>query len=347
MNVASRNSGVLGSKLPAGVAYKSFEAYMAAPSHVPGRFSRYVLRRKPEIKNMETFLQLIHNFYPSHFWYVNTIIWPEVSEFARQNKIPVLLHVHEREQMYVHLSDTQLRMMFDYPSLIIACSDTCAEGIYKTGRKKNIEVCHPAVDFKAISGNADDGAALRRKHNIDDDAFLWIMSGTMDVNKNPSVFVDIAMRLLQQNAKARFVWLSGGFENNGYALYCKSKADNAELAGRLFWISDPGSDYYNYFNAANGLVLTSTYESFSMIAAEALYLNKPVVSFNCGGVSEIISSKTGIVINDHDVAAITAAMLKVMNKKLNYDYGEARKSAARFEASGQSEAWVNIIHRYF
>ena len=116
---------------------------------------------------------------------------------------------------------------------------------------------------------------IRKKYNIDDDTFLWLMSGTMDVNKDPSIFVDIANNLLRETKNIRFIWLIGGNEDNGYVTFCKNKATELGIGEKIIWAENLNHEGITIIL----MLVTVSYllqqkESFSMVTVEALYLGK-------------------------------------------------------------------------
>ncbi|MEO5572124.1 MAG: glycosyltransferase [Bacteroidia bacterium] len=347
MTVVSKITGELSASLPKNVKFVS--AQPAFLSSLPqNSLASKALKKGLSLFNSEiSFLQGIHKMYPSDLWYINTITQPEVMLFARRNKIPVILHVHELEQMYNCISSEQLNNMISYPELIIACSNTVAEVLQMCGRKDKIEVCYPAIGFDRILVSNEKTKEIRDKFGINEDAFLWTMAGTMDSNKNPSLFVDLANRLLQMNLNAKFMWISARNDDNGYVEFCKRKSFALKIADKIIWIPKQNDEYYSYLNACDGFVLTSNKESFSMVAAEAMYLGKPVLSFDCGGINEIITDQTGIIIPDFNIDLLVQSMISVMNKKFIFNAAMSKETALKFDSKIQKSKWEKIIKYAF
>jgi L-malate glycosyltransferase len=343
MKVVSNTKGELGTELPESVPYFDIESYS---SILPGDQSIFIQRVNKVIKYFRTdekYLKRFNKKHPADLWYINTIMMPSVVSFAWKNKIPFVLHVHELEQMFAKLTESQFRNVVNYPSLIIACSNTCEEALKWSGRKDGIKVCYPGLDLEKISKGKQRSDLIRKKYNIDNDAFVWIMSGTMDINKNPSLFVEIANYILRKNQKAYFIWLVNGREDNGYVSHCLNKTNELGISDKVIWASNLNEEYHDYFASGDGFVLTSSRESFSIVTVEALSLGKPVVSFDCGGVSEIINDTNGIVVKCKSVEAIGDAMIKVMNKEFVFEPSLLRRSVEKFDIRIQQKNWRQII----
>lgn len=347
MRIVSGINGDLHSHLPPGVPFFNIGDYNSIFPQISSNYINLINKGLKYLKTDEKFLQRFYKKYPADFWYINTIMLPNVVSFAHRNKIPFIVHVHELEHMFINLTGRQFQNVIDYASLIIACSNTCAEAIKLGGRTRDIEICYPGIKLDAINPDPAKVSKIRKSHNINDEVFLWIMSGTMDVNKNPSVFVDLASHILKKRNNAYFIWLIAGSEDNGYVSYCKNKALQYGIANKIIWVSDLGHEYYDYFDAGNGFVLTSTRESFSMVTVEALYLGKPVVSFDCGGINEILNDKTGVIVNKSNVEGIVDAMIQIMDKKIVFDPVLLRKVAEQFNITIQQEKWKNTLSKYF
>ncbi|MDP9911810.1 glycosyltransferase involved in cell wall biosynthesis [Variovorax boronicumulans] len=70
---------------------------------------------------------------------------------------------------------------------------------------------------------------------------------------------------------------------------------------------------------ANVFVLSSEFETFGVVVAEALALGKPVVATICGGPEDIVQEKDGILVPKNDVSAMSKALIHMGNNAENYD----------------------------
>jgi L-malate glycosyltransferase len=347
MKVVSKVIGELSSELSDKISFYNLSTYY---NSVSGNRKNYVNLTNKALNVFKTDEKYFNTFYknhPSELWYINTIIFPSAVSFAWEKKIPFILHVHELEPLFTKLTVEELKNAIEYPSLIIACSNVCADVLRQSGRKKPIEVIYPGLDFKAIIKNDLKSDEIRQKYSIPSDSFLWVMSGTMDINKNPSLFVDIAEYVIKRNDRAYFMWITGGKEENGYVSYCLKKSEQKGLSSKVIWTPNVKEKYYDYFNAGNGLMLTSSRESFSMITVEALFLGKAVVSFDCGGVKEIINSSNGIIVNGKDVKSMGDALLRVMDNEVTFDLLDQKSSVEKFDIVKIQADWKNLIDQSF
>ncbi len=285
--------------------------------------------------------------YRNSIWYINTIVLPEVINYAKQNNVKLILHVHELEQMFEPLSSEQIQNIICYPDLIIANSKTTENVLNKLGRKENIEVCYPALDTNIFYKNSKMRRKYRDKLNLKPEQFVWMMCGTLDENKNPILFINIANELAKLNSDIIFIWL-GNSLNKDLEKVCNQKIKFLGLSDKVKWIFGAHNEYYNYFNCADGFVLTSLRESFSLVTIEALLLELPIVTQDSGGVNEILKHDIGKIIRQRNNAkAMAVEMLKFMNGAYKVDKDLQIQRAHEFDISIWAKKWNEILLNYF
>ncbi len=71
--------------------------------------------------------------------------------------------------------------------------------------------------------------------------------------------------------------------------------------------------------ACDAFVLPSHHETFGVVLIEALACGKPVIATACGGPSDIVEERNGILIPPRDEPALAAAMCQMMQQIGEYD----------------------------
>ncbi len=285
--------------------------------------------------------------YNNTVFYVNTMALTDIVKYAEEHKAKLIVHVHELEQMYKGLTEVQVERLVRYPQLIIANSKSSAKVLQDFGRKDNIEICYPGLDTSKIMRSVQAYLDFRRKLNINEGAFVWLMSGTMDENKNPYLFIDIAREIIIDMPNAVFLWIGTGndkqLEEN-----CRKRAKEKQVENNIIWLGAQDVDYYNYFNCADGFVLTSKKESFSLATLEALLLGLPVVANDCCGVREILTEEIGTIISEQAPAVkMAVAMKEYMSGKKKHYADKARERAMEFDNSICAARWNKILMDFF
>jgi glycosyltransferase involved in cell wall biosynthesis len=276
-------------------------------------------------------------------WYVNTIALPDVVSYAKKNKIRLLVHVHELEQMFELLSEERIRNLVEYPEWIIANSEASKLVLNKYGRKDRISVCYPCMDTTLVRRDEALYNTKRKELGFVSGDFLWLMSGTLDRNKNPFLFMEAASLLLKQQPHARFAWL-GGTSDTTFEQECKERCKALNLQDRFTWLGSMGKEYTASFNCADGFMLSSRKESFSLATLEALLLGLPVVANDCGGVSELLQTDIGkIVSSDNRAQGLATEMERYMNKEWMVDIEKQRQRAMQFDVNTIAPRWNNLL----
>ena len=85
------------------------------------------------------------------------------------------------------------------------------------------------------------------------------------------------------------------------------------------------SDIVNEYNSCNSFIYASSFETFGVIFVEAMALGKPIISLNCGSSDEIISEKTGIIVNNKNPKDMSSAMITLYENYSSYDPNKIRE----------------------
>lgn len=334
----SRERGELLEKMSDTIPVYSFD-------HNPTRWERLRERaagRPSGTSPYEHFITELHQRIKPDFWYINTLVMPEVARLATKLKVPYALHVHEMPMVYGTLKKEELQQSLDGASLVIACSQAARESLRVVGARK-LELQYECVDLKLVSAKAEDVAALRRGLGISESSFVWGMSGLIEYRKGADLFLEAAKILRQDDV--HFLWL-GAPRNSGYQLFIERSVEYYDLRN-VHFVGMQTTDYYNYLSCLNGFVLTSREDPFPLVMIEAAALGKPIVAFDSGGVKEFVQSGMGTVMNSWNVTELVAAMVAVMKGEIHVDQNVLRKRAGEFDVSIQVSYLEALLRRYF
>ncbi len=281
--------------------------------------------------------------YKASVWYVNTITQPEIIRYALKHKIKLIVHVHELEQIFAWLNKTELSQLIDQSDLIIANSQTTVNLLKNYKREKEVEICYPAIDTHKVIKDKHIYEEYREKLHIKPETFVWVMCGTLDKNKNPDLFIEIAAEIIKTSPNTMFLWI-GGVNNTAFEESRRNKIDKLGLTNKIIWLGQQNADYYNYFNCADGFVLTSEKESFSLVTLEALLLGLPIVVQDCGGVKEILGNDIGKIIEQNNSVILMAkAMIDYMTGEVKNDVKKGEERAAEFDIRIWAKKWNAIL----
>lgn len=113
-------------------------------------------------------------------------------------------------------------------------------------------------------------------------------------------------------------------------------------------IHAPTSNIFDCYAEASILVLTSTYEPFGLVLAEAMLCGVPVIAYDCPyGPRAIISDgENGFLIPQSDIPSLAQRLSLLMdNEHLRRQMGRQAQSAARRYLAGEvMPLWVSLFN---
>jgi len=95
--------------------------------------------------------------------------------------------------------------------------------------------------------------------------------------------------------------------------------------------------------SAHVLVLSSEVETFGVVLIEAMATGLPVIATQCGGPEDIVTLETGFLVPVNDIAALTAAMHRMIVEYRQFDPQRIRQIAIeKFSSHGYWRAIRNL-----
>lgn len=173
--------------------------------------------------------------------------------------------------------------------------------------------------------------------------------GRIDPIKGIDVLVDALCGLrreLWQTSPPRLVLVGGGTGEPAFdAIVQRAKARNVldrfDFAGSI-----PHEDLPTYYRAADVVAAPSFYESFGLVAVEAMACGTPVVASRAGGLAySVDDGRTGFLVPQNDPAALARRLRNVLtDTRLREQLGANAAIAA--ERFGWSVIAGRVIHIY-
>jgi N-acetyl-alpha-D-glucosaminyl L-malate synthase BshA len=106
------------------------------------------------------------------------------------------------------------------------------------------------------------------------------------------------------------------------------------------------AEFTDYLRNADVFVMPSESESFGVAALEALSCGVPVVAYRVGGIPEVVTEDTGILVPPFDVAALGAAAAAIVADPTRRD-ALGRAARARAEARFRREPAIERYALYY
>jgi L-malate glycosyltransferase len=287
----------------------------------------------------ESYIKRIHNEFKPDIWYFNTITMPQLASLARKLNVPYVVHVHELLETFDTLRADSFAEMLTYAQASIGCSSIVVEQLEKMGTP-NVQLLHSFIETEKITLKQDP-TVLKAQLGIPKDAFVWLMSGTMCMRKGYDMIPDL---LAQLPKNAYLVWL-GSPSEYGISYYLEQRVKREGL-NFIALGAKGGQDYYDYLNICDGFVLTSREDPFPLVMIESAFLQKPIVGFNSGGISEFVQKGMGEVAPAFDIPKLAQIMRDVMSGKIGIDKEGLRRRALEFDVHNQLGNWQKLLAKF-
>lgn len=213
-----------------------------------------------------------------------------------------------------------------------------------TVREKDVLETHYGVDPQRIAVvpcgvdmhrfRPGDGPAARKRLGFPQDETIFLFVGRLDPVKGLDRLLDAFSRL-PRSAPARLVVVGGDASEQGRLREFGQWAQKLGVSHRVIFsgrIDHCGLP--DFYAAADALVVASHYESFGLVALEALASGRPVIGPPVGVLPEVLSSPVcGALLQDNSPRQLLDGMTRFLERKKRQRDGEAayrRRIARRY-----------------
>lgn len=203
-----------------------------------------------------------------------------------------------------------LRLTRTMPNAVTALSDSLGDALVGRGtaQRDHLRIVPNAIDidsFKRMPSRSDGKRVL----GFENDRFLWLAAGRLDVQKDyPNMLR--AFRLLRaQRPQAELAIAGSGTERT--ALMALMKRLGLTNHVRLLGLRN---DMRTLLAASDALVLSSAWEGMPVVVLEAMAARRLVVATSVGTIPDlIVDGRTGFVCPPGDSVALAGAMARAMD----------------------------------
>lgn len=182
--------------------------------------------------------------------------------------------------------------------------------------------------------------AVRREFAVPEGAFLVVCVANFRPEKNHSLLVQAAARVLLTRADAVFLLVGDGplREQVARDIERHGVGGQVRILGRV-----PRAK--RLVAAADLVVLSSLHEALPVVVMEALAAGVPVVSTEVGGISELVhSGRNGILTDPRSSGALAAGILEAMEPTTHRRLrGGANAGSATVDMAGTAE-WFEDLY---
>jgi glycosyltransferase involved in cell wall biosynthesis len=261
----------------------------------------------------------------------STIIWGFTALFFRRIRSVATVHgiPESYDSFYMRIKHTialtlyYLVLRFIVDGVICVSTDLASRLAAKVGRRK-IRVIHNGLDLNSPAPSVHGNAVTKNK-------FIIGTVGRLDYVKGHSYFLESAAQVLAERNDVTFYIIGTG----PLAEALKQRAELLGIVNRVrFW--GFRNDVRTLTAFMDIFVLSSLHEGIPYALLEAMFLSKPVVCTDVGGIKEVIRDRVdGLLVPAKDSQALSQALITLLD---NSDYAAelGRKARKRIEAQFSS-----------
>lgn len=280
----------------------------------------------------DRFLQKINRSFPNALWVLNTIWLCRLLKFIEKNNIHSMVWVHEMPAAFEILTDENIRSLTAVPDKLICVSETVGAAIKSLNPRGRVVTIYPGILEKEV--------IINRKRKEASDIVTLGMSGRVDSNKNPLVFLELARYIKNRDErKFKLVWI-GGSENNGLFKYVSAVVKNEQLNDILEFTGHLERTYTEALGTLDIFFLTSNYDSFPLVMLEASSFGIPIIGWNSGGISEFVNlDSVGRILRNRSVENVYSLITRYYHNRNLFDREAIQKRSCCFSR----DIFINLM----
>lgn len=234
--------------------------------------------------------------------------------------IPVIAHVHELGyslRLCAHFEPHTVGNMMGRANYYVAASGAVAAALVdELGiDPARIAVCHSFIPTDTAPLSPVAVSAARAELGLPLDALVVGSVGTVEWNKGPDLFIQVAKRTLETVGKDHnvvFVWVGRPATwGDWWEGQTRHDVERAGLADRVRFVGarrDP-APIMSLFDL---FLLPSRSDAFPLVCLEAAALGKPIVCFDAGGMTELLLPEERLVVPYLDVDGMAARVSQLL-----------------------------------
>ena len=266
---------------------------------------------------------------------------------ARLAGVPVVVTSIRNERFGGAGADAMERWLSAISDKVTTNSELAARALIERGvvPKERLQVVPNGLDLSPFATEDLRVRAMKREElNIEEDQFLWLAVGNLRRQKNYENLLRAAASLIDSDEHS-FQICVAGLGPCWDELH--QLRDQLKLNGVVHFLDRRG-DVPDLLQAADGFVLSSSWEGLPNSVMEAMASRRPVVATDVGGVSELVEhEETGLLVESNNPDGLAAALGQVMAmpSQARQAMGERGHAsvAARFQVEEVVSQWEGLF----
>jgi glycosyltransferase involved in cell wall biosynthesis len=231
-------------------------------------------------------------------------------------------------------------------SRFVAVSSACAKSMQvrpSIWRANKTTYVLNGIVPPALSASSDD---VRQEFGFPANCPLVVMLATYEPRKGHAFLLDAFNEVLEKLPTARVIVCGYGYPDE--VARVRQRCCELELSHAVV-LAGFRKDAHRILAAADVLAVpTQSYESFGLVAAEAMSMGVPVVATNIGGLPEVVENdQGGYVVDPQNVSEFAARLAELLyNRELRAVQGRLGRKRYRhlFTVSRMAADYAELVH---
>lgn len=250
-----------------------------------------------------------------------------------RERIPLLITKHNDERFCKAPGQRLLgRWVAKRAEAVIAISDSVKR--YVIGAPlglpvSKVQTIHYGIDVARFRETGDEnGREVRRRWGVSESTMLVGFVGRFVFQKSIETLLEGFAQFLQDSGMEAQLALVGKGELENQL---RARAKQLGIAHRVIW---PGfqNEVSGVMRAFDVLAITSRYEGFGLVIAEAMASARPVIGTRVSAIPELVEDgKTGLLVPPADPASVALALARLADPDFRRDLGRAGQQRVQTE----------------
>lgn len=206
--------------------------------------------------------------------------------------------------------------------------------------ENRIIAMHNGIDTNVFVFNSITRADLRDELKLSDDTPLILAVGRLTTAKDYPNLLNSFYHLSDALDNAQLAIIGTGEDEN----QIRELAVHLGLSSRVHFLGVQ-RNVYEWMSAADLFVLSSAWEGFGLVVAEAMSCERLVVATDCGGVKEVVGD-AGFLVEPGNSLCLAAAIEDAFNlplqQKVLLGLNARKRVIDKYSLSGIVNKWVDI-----
>lgn len=207
----------------------------------------------------------------------------------------------------------------------------------KAFRREKSRAVYNGIDVTKFRKDRND--RIRKEFGIPDGMFVFINVSRIMPAKDHKNLLDAFKIVHNGNANTKLVCVGTGdlFEETVSYAHTIGLDDSVIFSGTR-------SDIPDFYNNADCFVLSSAWEGFGIVLAEAMACELPVISTDCGGTREVVQDERWLApVKRSDLLAEKMLSVLDMSESERVALGKKnRERVQKFSLANVTEQWLSI-----